>query len=90
MELFVVLLQVFGPPAISLIWFTVSLVKYIGRDKTDMTDCRRRKKRLIISSVVFGVITLALTVLLVRIPSSLYVYVYTSLLPASILASRLP
>ena len=65
MELFVVSLQVFGPPAISLIWFTVSLVKYIVRDKTDMTECRRRKKRLIISSVVFGVITLALTAFII-------------------------
>ena len=65
MELFVVLLQVFGPPAISMIWFTVSLVKYIVRDKTDMTECRRRKKRLIISSVVFGVITLALTAFII-------------------------
>jgi len=56
----------FGLPALSVIWFAVSLYRFSiakhymkrGKRQYDAADMKRRKIQLIISAVVFGVLAL--------------------------------
>ncbi len=55
---------VFGLPALSVSFFTVSLVKYKRTDK-DAPEKQSRRTRLIISSIIMGVLLSAFVTLVI-------------------------
>lgn len=50
---------IMGPPA-SAVWFIVSLVRFIGSDRKNVIDHKKRRFSLVISSVLFLTIGLAI------------------------------
>ena len=54
-------------PVGALVWFIVSLVQYLGRDKNNPEECSRRKTMLIVSSVLCGFIIVAIIALILLV-----------------------
>jgi MFS family permease len=48
-------LALIGVPVGVLLFFLISLVRYLRRDKSDEVQTKKRKRMLIISVVIFGI-----------------------------------
>ena len=52
-------------------WFIVSLVLFLRRDKSNAKQCNRRKFSLLLSSLLLGVMVLAVIALMILISISI-------------------